>query len=136
MDEKEATNEESIQPDGQHEVSFKYLKSNLFRVVHADGAWGGLNLRGDIHVSFYNERVAIPDSSKLVVAANEEVIKPEEFESSSKFIREVEVDVVFDLATAKSLRAWLNHKIDALENLIRDAQREKANNEEMASARD
>ena len=37
-----------------------YIKSNLFRVVVADGAFGGLTPRGNIHIDFWSERRAIP----------------------------------------------------------------------------
>ncbi len=122
------------QPDDQHEVVIKYYKSNFFRVIHADGAWGGLSARGDIHISFYNERAAIPDISRFVISGGE-IIKPEEFQSISKVVREVEVDVVVDLGTAMSLRDWLNDRIDALQTLIsenqieegKDASKEKTN---------
>ncbi len=128
MDEKKHT-EVNDQPSEQHEVVFTYLKSNLFRVIHADGAWGGLSARGDIHISFYNERAAIPDTSKIVVSEKTgAIVKPEEFQSSSKFVREVEADVIVDLGTAISLRDWLNNKISALEKLIREAQNEEVRN--------
>jgi hypothetical protein len=109
------------QSSEQQEVCIQYFKSNFFRVIHADGAWGGVSPRGDIHMAFYNERQAIPDTSKFMVS-DQGMVKPEEFQASSEFVREVEVDIIFDLQTARSLRAWLNDRIALLENLIREAQ--------------
>lgn len=114
------------QPDEQREVVVTYIKSNLFRVIHADGAWGGMSPHADIHISFYNERPAIPDRSRFTVSANK-VVKPEVFEAESDLVREVEVDVVVDLRAAKSLRKWLDERISVLEETIREAQ-EKASN--------
>lgn len=110
-----------VEPD-QHEITFNYFKSQFFRVVHADGAWGGVSPRGDIHISFYNERVAIPDKSRVVVSKIGLPLKPEEFEATSTMVREVEVDVIVDLTTAIQLRAWLNSKIETLQALIRAAE--------------
>lgn len=118
MDENDTTAEPENPSSDQHEVKFKYVKSNFFRVIHADGAWGGVSPRGNIHVSFYNERAALPDSSKLVVSDEGVVITPEKFHASSRVVRELECDVVFDFATAKSLQAWLNDKVKVLEGLI------------------
>jgi hypothetical protein len=109
------------QPGEQREVVIKYIKSNLFRVIHADGAWGGMSPHGDIHISFYNERPAIPDRSRFVVS-EDQVVKSEEFEAESELVREVEIDVVVDLQTARSLRTWLDGRIVALEELIQKAQ--------------
>lgn len=119
MSEEEKTAADG-QPDEQREVVVKYIKSNLFRVIHADGAWGGMSPHADIHISFYNERPAIPDRSRFVVA-NNRLIKPEEFEAESELVREVEVDVVVDLRTAKSIRAWLDERINVLEAVIRES---------------
>lgn len=133
MAEKDTTQEPEVPSKDQEEVKFRYVKSNFFRVIHADGAWGGLSPRGDIHISFYNERVGIPDSSSFMIADGE-IVKPEEFKHSSRLVREVEADVVVDLTTAKSLRAWLTHKIEALESLIKEAQEEEANKDDKKKA--
>lgn len=126
MSENQPKSPENVDTDDQAEVVISYFKSNFFRVVHADGAWGGLSPQGDIHVSFYNERAAIPDTSKLVFSQKTgQLVKPEEFEASSKFVREIEVDVVVDLGTAVKLRTWLDEKITALQLLIEQAQEEK-----------
>jgi len=123
MAENETTEEQNTQSHETEEVVFSYLKSGYFRVIHADGAWGGLSPRGDIHIAFYNERAAIPDVSKLVVSPEGRIITPEQFSASSQVVREVEVDVVVDLVTAKGLLRWLNEKVRALEGLMREAEK-------------
>ena len=118
-DEKAA---ENGQVDENIELAVNYVKSNYFRVVHADGAWGGLSMSGDIHIAFYNERAAIPDKSKLTVSKQtSQVVIPEEFEATSQHVREVEVDVIVDLNTAISIRSWLDGKIKTLQALVTKA---------------
>lgn len=46
-----------IQPQ---QVAFDYIKSNFFRVVHADGVTGGGTPNGSIHLAFFSERGPIP----------------------------------------------------------------------------
>ena len=41
--------------DAKRTVTFDYIKSNLFRVIHADGVWGGIAPTGKIHLSFFND---------------------------------------------------------------------------------
>ena len=42
------------------ELPIHYVKSNFFRVVCADGAWGGFSPGGRLIINFYNERAPIP----------------------------------------------------------------------------
>jgi hypothetical protein len=122
MAEKET---EGNQSNEQREINFRYIKSNLFRVVHADGAFGGISPRGNIHFSLYNERIALPDSSKITVSDKTgEVIGAEKFKNSGSIVREIEVDVVTDLPTAMQLYKWLGNKIAELQALIKEAQGE------------
>jgi hypothetical protein len=117
-------------PSNGQELRFTYVKSNFFRVIHADGAWGGISPRGDIHVSFYNERGALPDSSILTLGADGKPLKPEEAQSSGTIIREIECDVVLDLAAATGLRKWLEDNINELNRVIKEARdQQKQNNQ-------
>jgi hypothetical protein len=123
MAEKETKQAATSQPDGQHELNFTYYKSNYFRVIHADGAWGGITPRGNIHISLYSERVALPDTSVVVVSGKtRQPVKPEKVQAKSVCVRELEVDVIMDLPTAISVRNWLTEHIDNLTDLIRTAQ--------------
>ena len=44
----------------EHEVAFDFIKSEYFRVIHADGALGGPTPQGLVHMAFYSERPPIP----------------------------------------------------------------------------
>jgi hypothetical protein len=128
MAEKQTTTETDKESQKQHEVVINYLKSNFFRVIHADGAWGGISPRGDIHISFYNERSALPDISRFTLSEEGQIAQPEFFKSNSKVIREIEADVIMDLGTAQALRNWLSERITLLEKLIK-AEEEKQRQE-------
>ena len=41
-------------------VVIEYIKSQLFRVAHVDGAIGGPTPSGQIHLAMFSERPAIP----------------------------------------------------------------------------
>lgn len=129
MNENDTTQPGAGASNEREEVGIKYVKANFFRVIHADGAWGGISPKGDIHIALYNERAAIPDISRLVVAPDGKVLEPETFEAASKLVREVEADVIVDLGTARALRAWLDNKIAALEQAIEQAKAENTSND-------
>jgi hypothetical protein len=99
-------------------VRIEYVKSNAFRVVHADGAIGGTSPRLELFVTFYSERFPIP--KVLVYQATADGAPGEELsaerESKAGIIREAEIGVTLDLPTAKSFAIWLNEKIVELEN--------------------
>jgi hypothetical protein len=92
------------------EVDIHFQKSNFFRVVHADGAFGGLSPRGLINMAFYSERSPIPRRTKIEIANGvpglETVV-----EVKTGIFREIEVDIVMDIAAAASFYAWLGQQI-------------------------
>lgn len=108
------------------EIKFDYIKSNLFRVLHIDGAWGGITPKMDIWMAVFNERGAIPKQIVQRVKEDgrigEEIL--EKRLSRDAIVREVEADLVMNLATAKSIAAWLQDKINKVEQALQ-AQKEK-----------
>ena len=82
-----------------------YMKSNLFRVVHADGAMGALTPRGLVHMTLYSERAAIPKRGFRAISEDGQHLEPEVFtETIGGVIRELEVDVLMDEALVRELR--------------------------------
>jgi hypothetical protein len=57
---KAKTTSEPELPQEDEVVVFEYIKSQLFRVIHSDGAIGGITPTGNVHVAFYSDRAAIP----------------------------------------------------------------------------
>ena len=121
-DQKESSKENG---DVSKLIEFDYIKSTSFRVVYADGVWGGLTPRGLIAMSFFSERHPIP--KKLVHEITDEgtLGKESSRESRAGIIREVDVEVLMDLAMAKSFRSWLDEKIKVGENPINPGEDKK-----------
>ena len=92
-------------------VPFHFIKSELFRVIHADGAWGGVGPHGDtIQMALYSERFPIPRSVDFEI--EDGTIKGESNRTGlTGIVREVEIEVIMDLSTATSLKDWLEDKI-------------------------
>jgi hypothetical protein len=99
-------------------IVLNYIKSNYFRVVHADGAIGGFTPRGQMFMSLYSERAPLPDVTVQAVEngqLGQEII--EQRKSSEGILREIEVGVIMDLNVAKSLAAWLKERIEIMEQI-------------------
>jgi len=96
-------------------ITFNMIKSNYFRVVYAEGAWGGVTPKGDISFALYNERHALPQVTRLElkeVPGGLQAAAPEEIlERKEGVVREVEVQVVMNLGSAISFHEWLGQKI-------------------------
>lgn len=100
--------------DAADRVAFDYIKSHHFRVIQADGAIGGITPSGNIHFALYSERHAIP--KRLVHQLNDDgsLGSPIQSETVARdaIVREMEVDVLLNVAVARNLYQWLGAKIE------------------------
>jgi hypothetical protein len=99
--------------DTRPRVAFDYIKSQHFRVLHADGVIGSLTPPGNLHAVFFSERPAIP---RRVVHALDESGQlgaplPSETVSRDSIVREADVDIHMSLPVARALRDWLGQRI-------------------------
>lgn len=102
-------------------VTFDYIKSNHFRVIHANGAWGGLTILGEIHMALYSERNAIPQQA-VYELGSESGLGPEieaERVQRPAIVREVEVSVMMSVDLARSLITWLQDKVEAHDRAVK-----------------
>ena len=113
--EKQSIETPSLQANVSQQIKCYFIKSNFFRVIHADGVWGGVTPHMNIQMSFFSERTPIPKVTTAQVTPSG--IKEINKETKIGIIREVEVDVIMDLETAKALRFWLDEKIQAMDRL-------------------
>lgn len=106
------------EPEKPRTVDFEYIKSGDYRVIYADGVHGGPTPRGMVQLSFYAERTPIP--RKIVHQIVDNQLGPElrdRRESRTGIIRQVAATVVMSLDSARSLRDWLDEKIEVLEGV-------------------
>jgi hypothetical protein len=108
---------ESSQPSRERrltEIDIDFLKSAHFRVIHVDGAWGGVSPHLNIHMTVYNERPAIPQKMVHAVTPDGELGPELSKRSRAALVREVEADLIMNLSTAKALHEWLGKQIAML----------------------
>lgn len=97
-------------------IRFSYLKSNSFRVIHVDGALGGPTPSGYIHMTLYSERAAIPQQTEYEITA-EGTLGKEVTDlrvGRDGIVRELEVDAIMNVATARALHEWLGTRLEQL----------------------
>lgn len=94
-------------------ISFDYIKSNQFRVIHVDGVHGGATPKGHaIQMAFFSERAPIPKRETYGLVGGKLGERKEKVERDA-IVREVEVEVIMDLETAKAITKWLGEKIES-----------------------
>ncbi len=100
-------------------VKFDYIKSQYFRVIHAEGAIGGVTPAGLIHFALYNERGAIPRQITHLIEPDGTLGERvhEETLAREAIVREMDVDIVLSVDVAENLRNWLTDKIKEAKKL-------------------
>jgi hypothetical protein len=111
-------------------VPFHYIKSNEFRVLHADGAIGNVTPSGLLFLGFYSERAALPQMMVHEVTEDGQVgiERLDERVGKKGIVREIEVGAILSVETAVSLVAWLQERIELIRTLRKTAGSDKETN--------
>lgn len=99
-------------------IDFHMIKSNHFRVAHADGIYGGVTPHGNVHCTFYSERSAIPRRTRRTIRDDGSNSSEENVDTLGGVVRELEVDVVMSLTAATAFYFWLAPQIEQLRTSI------------------
>lgn len=116
--------EASAKPESEAEkqLTFHYIKSNNFRVIHCDGVFGGPcpNGRG-LTMGLFSERFPVPlqTTHKLTEASGvgEELARI----GRAGIVREVEVEVILAPEEAEALATWIMKHLEQLKTLAAKA---------------
>lgn len=101
------------------EIQFHYKKTDSYRAYHCDGAYGGITPTGKIYMEVFVERNPTPTSITAKVLPDGAIGPEVKREGKTGIIRQVECGLVLDIQTAKSLRDWLNDKIEKFEQITK-----------------
>ena len=101
------------------EVIARFEKSNLSRVIWADGAWGGITSQGNLHMALYSEHRALPESMALS-AGPEGRLNQRTMVDPGGLTREIEVEVILSPAVAQSLIVWLTDRLKDIERIQKE----------------
>lgn len=93
-------------------LTFDYEKAEGFRVIHVDGAHGGLSPTGGLVVSLFSERKPIPRREVYDVVDNAMAkVEAGTVKRDCDVLREVEVCAIMSIGAATVLHKWLGEKI-------------------------
>lgn len=96
------------------QLTFHYIKSSSFRTVYVDGAIGSMTPAGNVHCAIYNERPAIPRTTRHILDENGQISEDGSVvDGRDGFVREMEADLVMSIETARALAKWLNEILES-----------------------
>ena len=97
-------------------IDFHFIKSAHYRVIHADGVWGGVTPSGNIALSIFSERLPIPTLVKNRIKDDSQIGEEiaEERNTRTGVVREVETEVIMNKATATVFLDWLKRYVEEL----------------------
>jgi hypothetical protein len=100
-------------------IEFEYKLSPGFAVYAVSGAFGGLNTHGEIVMTLYNERAAIPEKQTYNVSKDGSIDKrPISVEKREALVRHVMLGVSMSPSVARSIGEWLIEKAEAHERYL------------------
>jgi hypothetical protein len=99
------------------EIRFVYEKARHHRTLHADGAWAAVTPHAEIQASFFTNLRRMPVSVTHGVG-EDDTLGPAMQEEASDLIREVDVTVVMNIVTAKSVIDLLSRMISQAEPIL------------------
>jgi hypothetical protein len=102
------------------EITFGYVKGNGFRILRTEGAWGGITPKQEIFMALWSERPPIPDVVRMSVTDDGTILpqeRPDHKSEPTNVVREVEVGLSFDKATAVTFINWLKDRVEELDKI-------------------
>ena len=109
---------EKDKEDSGPSLEIHFIKGAQFRVIHADGYWGGITPSGMLHCAFFSERAPFPTRIINQITKDGRLGAETSRETKTGIVREIDVDVAMSLQTAQGLRNWLSERIMELEALV------------------
>lgn len=120
--------EDRIEPDEKKDrekdqkpatLRYYYIKSNSYHTIPIDGCFGGRQPRGQFQISFFYERLPIPqivehqikDTRGSMAKIGDEISRV----TKEGVIREVEVGVTMSVEVARIIHVWLGEQLSIID---------------------
>lgn len=98
-------------------IAAEFRRTALTRVVHVDGAWGGLTPSGHVLMALYSERSEMPESTLYDVGSDGSASQLDAPKTIGGITRDIEIEAIMSVLVAKSLVTWLENKIADAETI-------------------
>lgn len=100
-------------------IKCKYIFDENYNPIYVNGAYGGVNSRGEIVINFFMERMPLPNAQTFQIKdgnIHEEVHSDREPEDHRKsVVRFIQNGIILDYKNAREIHKWLGEHISNLE---------------------
>lgn len=95
-------------------VKFIHKFPDDYRIVPANGAWGGISPRGDLLMHFFVEHTAVPEIE--IKSLNEDgTLASKKIKNEIEVVRDMQFGVMLTVEQANSLAYWILDKVKSFE---------------------
>ena len=104
-------------------ITFKYKYPEDYNPLYVNGAYGGINVQGEIVANFYFERIPMPKTITHELKSDGnlgEILSTGPEDLSKSVVRYVQSGIVINLEVAKQIHTWLGKQIE-----LRESQNQK-----------
>jgi hypothetical protein len=99
------------------EIEFLYEYDADYRIVAANGIWGGLTPRGDFRLDFFVESQAVPEKIKNIVEGGKLGKELSRTPSARLVTRRLQVGVLLSTKEIKSIAEFLDEQLKQYKQL-------------------
>jgi len=110
----------SEKQDSRKDIEFAYEYDPGYRVVAANGVWGGATPRGDFRLDFFVESLAIPQRLRHEVLPDKLGDELSRTPDKGLITRRLQVGVLLSIHEVKSIADFLNQQLKVLEQKAED----------------
>lgn len=102
------------------EVIYSYKESPKCKTYHMDGVFGGTVTNGNINMNIFSETSLIPQKVVCDIENGKLIEKEKIPNTQNEVVREIQTKIVMSLHVAKSVKEWLEDKINVLEKQLKN----------------
>ena len=99
-------------------ISFEYKLSADYKVHAVNGIFGGITPKGDLMINLFYEGHPIPEHSTYNINQDGTIGDEKERIVSNALVRNIPFGVSMTIDTAKSLKKWLEEKIEQYDTIF------------------
>lgn len=100
--------------EDERTVTFDFSEGQLYRVVPADGVFGGPTPAGKLFMAFYIEHPTVPHVVEYAIQEDGQLGAERERIGGGTITRRAEVAVMMDREAAARFHAWLGRQLELL----------------------
>lgn len=105
------------EPEKPKDIEFFFEIDKDYRIVAANGVWGGITTRGDIQLDFLVEKQAVPESIRNEITEQGGLGREIARTPPARFVRRMQFGVLLSVAAAEVVANLITSKIEEFKKL-------------------